>query len=515
MENLDKAFVRLFTTADMLILMKQKLATGPITTQERKNIRKRFITRLKSPFQVERFKMYLEKKCKREEPNDVVRCLEQKLNQKEECVGNSMDLQPVSDMVTIAKNNAGENNAGDVDCYLQVYPIETMKRLLCKWVPSGSELSIPHLESENWLREEDNNLIRTNFKERFAHLTVEDLEKLRYDICSSPPGMLTIERLRRSVDNDLKDKIAELQLKRKSWLARQKTARLAETFEKMDIFKEVMPIIKDISHRLGRRASAHAHDGTSTYAEPTLMGLLDIAKELRPLLGDPAGHILMDCGSGVGTAIWTLCQALRTRGIGIEYSDNRMFSGSKASYELLSCWKGNTTLQHQVVLLHHNLLNLRQIPSGVTVAYQFDEVFPPQLMDHMMVLYANAPPSLRFIICSKAYKYRSYIREFQSWGLYPLTNPILCNKIGSGESSGFIIYGRQCCDYSDLGNKVFPPPDHLNGAAKKHTSENETHLISPDTLALFNILQFDVDQMTCYYKKLAETMDEIISVRRA
>ena len=52
---------------------------------------------------------------------------------------------------------------------------------------------------------------------------------------------------------------------------------------------------------------------------------MNIANTLCPLLGDPAHHVLMDFGSGIGTALWTLCNALDTKGIGIEYSPDRFF----------------------------------------------------------------------------------------------------------------------------------------------------------------------------------------------
>jgi hypothetical protein len=43
------------------------------------------------------------------------------------------------------------------------------------------------------------------------------------------------------------------------------------------------------------------------------MGLINIANAIRPLLGDPLHHMLMDFGSGVGTTLWTLCNALGTK----------------------------------------------------------------------------------------------------------------------------------------------------------------------------------------------------------
>lgn len=472
MEN-PKTFLRLFTISDMLILMCQNPEEVPSTTnQQRKNIRRRFMTRMKQPFQMQRFKSYLEDKRK-------------------------------SSHTSHKKSSA----AIPADVH---FPINAMKRLLCKWVPSGAHLSIPGLQEENWLREEDETLIQVTFKERFSHIPHEDLEILRHDICYSPRGMVTIESVRRLVDNGIKCEIEQLDLSRKMWLKRQLTARKAELSDKLDSFGKVMPIIKEISHRLGRVAAAHAHEGSSTYAEPTMMGLLDIAKALRPLLGLPTGHVMMDAGCGVGTAIWTLCHALGTRGIGVEYSDNRMFCGSKAVEALLFSRKGDANLQHKVVLIHRDLFKLTRLRVGVTVSYQFDEAFTDVLMDHMLQLYANAPPSLRFIISSKAYKHPRFVGKFQSLGLYPLTTPILCVKTGSGESSAFIIYGRECCDYTDLGNKVLQPPPGLRKAPETQTIIRSR----ADSLDLFDALELDVEQMEGYYKNLSDTMEKIISAKR-
>ena len=48
--------------------------------------------------------------------------------------------------------------------------------------------------------------------------------------------------------------------------------------------RKVIPIINHMVS-LGREATKRAHDGKSTYAEPTRASLLKIATVLRPLLG--------------------------------------------------------------------------------------------------------------------------------------------------------------------------------------------------------------------------------------
>jgi hypothetical protein len=107
--------------------------------------------------------------------------------------------------------------------------------------------------------------------------------------------------------------IKEWQETKKGWRKLMRLSVAADHSVKVKSITEVMPIINDISSILSRRGTTLAHDGTSTYAEPTTMGLINIANAIRPLLGDPLHHMLMDFGSGVGTTLWTLCNALGTK----------------------------------------------------------------------------------------------------------------------------------------------------------------------------------------------------------
>jgi hypothetical protein len=267
-------------------------------------------------------------------------------------------------------------------------------------------------------------------------------------------------------------------------------------------------IIETIAFKLGRTATELAHDGTSTYAEPTRGGLQKIASALRPILGGNLNsHVLMDCGSGVGTALWTLCQALGIKGLGIEYSTNRVFLGSVQACALLG--KRIKDLQHRVANGYGNLLDLESLPSCITVAYQFDEAFPPDLIKKLIALYVKAPLTLRFIIAAKANAPCS-IRTFAKGGLYPLLPAIPCKKTVSGESSTFTIYGRRCCDYSDLEGKVFPPPDN---AYENPTVTWDGKLISlPE--AVSEVLDGDVEAAIRYYQGLRTDMERLMSVRR-
>jgi hypothetical protein len=401
---------------------------------------------------------------------------------------------PISTMKKEGHTIAVQQEATNTE-YFQAYPISTMKHILCMLVPEGAKsLSIPDLVNDcNWLREKNEELVRESFMKRFGHLPQADLEMLQRDIHHIPKGTLTIRSLRQTIDESLKGQVDELNLQRNRLLNRQKLATLANTHAKVELFQDMMPIIDDISVKLGREATALAHDGTSTYAEPTKMGLLDIADTIKPFLGDPRGHLIMDCGSGVGTALWTLCQALNIKGVGVEYSLNRMFCGCTATYQLLEKWKNHNALQHNVVMVHGNLLALHKLPEGVTIAYQYDEVFPPELMNHMLSLYALSPPSLRFVISTKAYKNPSYARLFEEAGFYSLTPGIPVRKIGSGESSGFIIYRRQGMTKLELPTRL--------------------PLGAPRSL-LDHLLMSNVESVLRYYKEVANKMKACMSVKR-
>lgn len=132
--------------------------------------------------------------------------------------------------------------------------------------------------------------------------------------------------------------------------------------------------------------------------------------------------------------------------------------GAAYTSTLLSKRGSDPALQYKVATAYGNILDLTFLPEYVTIAYQYDEVFPLDVMEKLMVLYRMAPLSLRFIVGSKSFKQPSYGGFYERWGLYPLLRPILCKMIGSGESSEFTVYGRRCCDYSDLRGIVMPPP---------------------------------------------------------
>lgn len=389
--------------------------------------------------------------------------------------------------------------------------IEEMKDLLSILVPRTFEGSVQDLTCETW-SDKASIIVQAAFKQRFGHLSKIELRKLKQNPTYLPQEMVRIHSLVADFNEELKIKRSELKTLVDNGSKKRRQASMAIARFQKRCLGDAVPILDRIAAELGQKATKLAHDGNSTYAEPTHGGLLKIANAMRPLLGKNLdGHVLLDCGSGVGTALWTLCQALGVKGIGIECSENRVYSGSAATGPLLKEFKGNKTLQHKVANSYGDLLNLQSLPSCVTVAYQFDEAFPPKLMEKLLDLYLHAPLTLRFIIASKPQKESKYAGIFAKYGLYPLKATIPCSKIVSSESCYFTIYGRRCCDYSDL--EVFPPPVEQ----VKDDMEAPTTIVHAGTSlspSMEMIMSGDVEAAIRYYADLEVAMEKVMNVAR-
>ena len=286
-------------------------------------------------------------------------------------------------------------------------------------------------------------------------------------------------------------------------------------------FGNAWPIINSIVSSIGGNTDL-AHDGSSSYSEPTLHSVLRIASALKPLLGDNRDrHVLMDTGAGLGTALWILCNALGIKGVGIEDSANRLFLGSSETVKFLNACKNKAALQHKVVNCHGNLLALRRLPSYVSVVYMFDLAFSPALMYHLIDLYAKAPLTLRFVITSK----QEYAKEFRAKHFYPLLPNIPCKMIRSrGRNATFTVYGRHCCDYSDLVGKVFPPPDLSSGLSEgaDEVDDDVMESVMQDYQSELKLppeveqvlMHGDVEAATQYYIELEDAMQKLMSRKR-
>jgi hypothetical protein len=336
-----------------------------------------------------------------------------------------------------------------------------MASLLNIFVPANLTIPIEEQTHKNWLKEKELNHIRLTFEQRFGHLTPSACALLRSDSQVPPGGMVAIKSLVGPYLATLRARREKLNEEIKRGQDKNRASTVAETRFREVQMGEKLPIIKRISLLLGKNATELAHDGTSTYAEPTQAGIIRIAEKLRELMGPSRrDQMLIDCGSGVGTALWIMCQVLDCKGLGLEYSTNRVFSGCAKTKNLLDELEGNLAFQFRVANMHGDLHDLEALFKDLVGAYQYDEAFAPYLMVKMFELYSRAPLTFRFVVCAKSQRYPAYGKEmYEDYGLYPLTLPISCKKVGSGEASSFVIFGRRCCDYSDLSGKVLEPPE--------------------------------------------------------
>ena len=95
-------------------------------------------------------------------------------------------------------------------------------------------------------------------------------------------------------------------------------------------------------------------------------------------------NVMLDCGSGTATLLWILCQALQIKGMGIEYSKNRVITGSVGTCDLLQRYRDEKGLMYNKVANTFGiLLDLTSFPSSVTIVYQYNEAYPKQLMKHL------------------------------------------------------------------------------------------------------------------------------------
>jgi hypothetical protein len=386
-----------------------------------------------------------------------------------------------------------------------------MASLLDMFVPTELNIPIQELMDKKWLREKDFNQIRLTFEQRFGHLTPSACGLLRMD-SQAPEGMVRINSLVKPYIETIKHQRDVLNGVIRLGQDTGRASTLAENQFREVQMGEKLPIIKSISLLLGRRATELAHDGTSTYAEPTQAGIIKVAEKLRELMGpNRKDQMLIDCGSGVGTALWIMCQVLDCKGLGLEYSTNRVFTGCARTSQLLDKYESNPAFEFRVANMHGDLHALRNLYEGLVGAYQYDEAFGPALMEDTLEMYKNAPLTFRFVVCAKSQRSPAYGKEmFEEYGLYPLTSPIACKKVGSGEASSFVIFGRRCCDYSDLPGKVLEPPETTTPYPMPARDCKPT----PLPVEVVRILDGDMEAAKQHYKNLFKDMKDLMSIKR-
>jgi hypothetical protein len=400
---------------------------------------------------------------------------------------------------------------GDDEAVSPDFTEKEMVSLLDMFVPTKLTIPILELMEKRWHKEKDLEQIRLTFVERFGHMTPSACGLLRSN-SQVPEGMVTIHSRVRPYVATLKLKREKLNVAIKLGQDKGRASTIARTTFREVQMGEKLPIISSISHLLGKQATMLAHDGTSTYAEPTRAGIIRVAEQLRELMGpNRKDQMLIDCGSGVGTALWIMCQVLECKGLGLEYSTNRVYSGCAKTRKLLHQYESNSAFEFRVANMHGDLHDLGNLHEGLVAAYQYDEAFGPTLMEDTMVMYMNAPLTFRFVVCAKSQRYPAYGTEMlEDYGLYPLTLPISCNKVGSGEASSFVIFGRRCCDYSDLRGKVLQPPITTKRCPMPARDGKPTPL--PAEAA--RIFDGDIKAAKQHYKNQQENMEVRMSNKR-
>jgi hypothetical protein len=386
--------------------------------------------------------------------------------------------------------------------------------LLGMFVPANVDIPIEELLDNKWLKEKekDSDQLRVTFDKWFGHLTPSACALLRSNIeVEVPEGMVTIKSVVKPYVAERRRKVEELRMEIGVAQNKGRASTVYKTKFREEQMGEKMTIIKRISFLLGKSATELAHDGTSTYAEPTQAGVIRVAEELGKLMGpNRKDQTLIDCGSGVGTALWVMCQVLDCKGIGLEYSTNRVYTGSAKTRQLLDELEGNSAFQFRVANMDGDLHDLESLFEGVVAAYQYDEAFSPNLMVDTLKMYKNAPLTFRFVVCAKSQRYPAYGKQmYADYGLYPLTLPISTKKVGSGECSSFVIFGRRCCDYSDLS--VLEPPKTTTGYPMPKKDCKPTPLPAEAT----RILDGDMEAAKQHYKTLESKMHALMSMKRS
>ena len=124
--------------------------------------------------------------------------------------------------------------------YLEMYPIQKARHLLCTFAPKDAQVST-NLSVVDWMKEVDEVFIQHSLKERFGHLSQVDLDKLHKDVNHIPQGMVTMRSLVCAAL--LKRAEEEWQQTKKDLTMLMRVSVEADRSAKME---KVMPIIDDI-----------------------------------------------------------------------------------------------------------------------------------------------------------------------------------------------------------------------------------------------------------------------------
>lgn len=326
-------------------------------------------------------------------------------------------------------------------------PIAIQRKLLTCFVPASFTTQDVLSEPKFHLLGTDEALIHANFKSRFGHLKLSQ-KNLAEMVKQAPPEGFIRKTDIISCDyvNSLKKTLSEAQA---SFNRAADAERALLTPAKSD--RCIM--VEAIFHILQSKGTRLAHTGASTYAEPRRGGIDSLIEALRTLKIS-SKDVIIDMGSGLGTVLFYLCHAFGCKGLGVEYDSIRWELASHYFGQLLEKMKENTALNHNVVTFHKNILEMKMIPSNVTVLYMFDEAFEPKVFQHVIDLITTAHSNLKFLITFKGQREGKYHEELKEKG-FQQQRDIKMEKIVSGECSTCRIY--QCPNFgcqNGTGTKV-------------------------------------------------------------
>lgn len=302
---------------------------------------------------------------------------------------------------------------------------------------------VAEMALESWTDASDE-AVETAFNERFQYLSIEDLRSIKDDPVSNvPPGMHKVtdtlvryERLIKSQQRAANESRRVLTRKKK----RSTTAY--QNLRRQWISESCQYSVGKISYYLGTEATRLAHDGSSTYAEPTNETMVKVSESLKTLMGsaeDRREQGIVDCGSGTGTAIWTMSALLGCKGLGIEYAYRRLYTGSSNTTRFLQHMEETGSPVHgRAVNTLQDLYMGNEFPACVTVMFSNDEAFPPALLRHCLSIFVNSS-TVRWLVSSKLHR-PSFSEMINEHGLEKVVGPIVGKKTGSGESTTFYIY---------------------------------------------------------------------------
>jgi hypothetical protein len=387
--------------------------------------------------------------------------------------------------------------------------IDQKRMLLQLFVPATMDWE--SVVNERWhLKSKDTSLIHKVFQERFGHrVRRSNLADIYEKGAAGTKKVLDVleavlEDKRRAKDVAYKE-FASVNSKQNRAIDAMRALKLS--------LDPIGLLLRDVHNLLGKKGTELAHDGSSTYAEPRQNNINHLCHLLldKKLVSDK--DVVVDFGSGAMTALVHMCQIWRCRGIGVEYSENRVHAAASYMRRLFTLHQDDPSFNPHVVCFVANIMAMERMLQTATILYMFDEAFPPELMTWICKMIQSAPPTLRIVIAAKAMKYSDWKNRFpEDAGLYCLMEPVHCTKIGSGESSTLCIYGRNGLEY-DEGLGLFPRPDGKPAPSVSQKLSIVQDLTSLDMMAQ-NFYASTTATKIKYYEALIESTHNSMSAKR-